>query len=157
MPRLLRCGHLTIFSNYDANVKGTWDQTGILTKLEAKKKIFREPKESGMVDSVLEAYGQCIAEGKRGSLMLSVVGGKLSEGINFKDALGRCIIMVGLPFANQQSPELQEKMQYLNSLQAAPGGKMAGGREAGSSYYENLCMPLHFGVFLLLLFTRGWH
>jgi chromosome transmission fidelity protein 1 len=110
-----------------------------------------------MVDSVLEAYGQCIAEGKRGSLMLSVVGGKLSEGINFKDALGRCIIMVGLPFANQQSPELQEKMQYLNSLQAAPGGKMAGGREAGSSYYENLCMPLLFGVFLLLLFTRGWH
>ncbi|XP_078740993.1 ATP-dependent DNA helicase DDX11-like [Lampetra fluviatilis] len=59
----------------------------------------------------------------------------MSEGINFSDDLGRCVVMVGMPFPNARSPELQEKITYLSRHVRSEGG-----RDAGSSLCENLCM-----------------
>ena len=63
--------------------------------------------------------------------MLSVVGGKLSEGLNFSDELGRCVVVVGLPYPNKNSPELKERMRYLDKTLNP---------RAGDEYYLNLCM-----------------
>ena len=71
-----------------------WQGTGIWQALAAKKRVFREPRSATEVEATLQAYSKCIADGSSagpgGALMLCVVGGKMAEGINFGNGLGRC-------------------------------------------------------------------
>lgn len=92
----------------------------VLQRLSAKKKIFMEPKTTMQVDKVLAEYTAAIraeqGRGGGGAIMLAVVGAKLSEGINFSDDLARGVVMVGMPFANINSPELAERIKYVRDL-----------------------------------------
>ncbi|XP_032205039.1 putative ATP-dependent RNA helicase DDX11-like protein 8 isoform X4 [Mustela erminea] len=127
---------------YQRQVYAHWNKSGLLARLAVRKKIFQEPKKANQVEQVLAEYSRCIkccdqAGGTvTGALLLSVVGGKMSEGINFSDNLGRCVVMVGMPYPNIRSPELQEKMAYLD--QTLPRGP--GQPPPGKALVENLCM-----------------
>nr|XP_019934498.1 PREDICTED: ATP-dependent DNA helicase DDX11-like isoform X3 [Paralichthys olivaceus] len=118
-----------------------WEASGALARLANKKKIFQEPKKANQVEQVLSDFSRCIQRcalgggGLTGALLFSVVGGKMSEGINFSDDLGRCVVMVGMPYPNIKSPELQEKMSYLDKHMPHSGG-----RSPGQALIENLCM-----------------
>ncbi|KAI1238803.1 putative ATP-dependent RNA helicase DDX11-like protein 8, partial [Lamprotornis superbus] len=126
---------------YEKQVYGHWEKTGLLSRLSAKKKIFQEPKKANQVEQVLVEYAKCIKRCSQpggqmtGALLLSVVGGKMSEGINFSDDLGRCVIMVGMPYPNIRSPELQEKMTWLDKTMPR-----AAGQAPSRVLIENLCM-----------------
>ncbi|XP_033615327.1 ATP-dependent DNA helicase DDX11 [Fukomys damarensis] len=127
---------------YQRQVLAHWDKRGLLSRLAVRKQIFQEPKRASQVEQVLAAYAKCIKSCVQaggpvtGALLLSVVGGKMSEGINFSDDLGRCVVMVGMPYPNIRAPELQEKMAYLDQrLPAAPGQV-----PPSKALVENLCM-----------------
>ncbi|XP_014244230.1 ATP-dependent DNA helicase DDX11 isoform X1 [Cimex lectularius] len=120
--------------DYESKVFEHLEKNNMLQQISSKKKLFREPKMSSKVDTVLAEYAKTIQSKNspiNGALLFSVVGGKLSEGLNFSDDLGRCVIVVGMPYPNIKSPELQEKMFFL---------KENVGPQAGREHYENLCM-----------------
>ncbi|EXV00486.1 DEAD-like helicases superfamily protein [Metarhizium robertsii] len=138
-------------------------QTTIWDRLQTRKMVFRETKGCSS-DEVLQEYSQAIlgnggsttglVKGKGGALLLSVVGGKMSEGINFSDRLGRCVMVVGLPYPNIASPEWKAKMDYIESTTLAnlqdsrrdAGPKLtkdeaaARAKQAARDFYENACM-----------------
>lgn len=164
-------GVVVFFPSYSylSSITSRWevipgpDQQSLLQRLEGKKALFRESQEHS-VDTVLTEYAKAIDAG-RGGLLLSVVGGKMSEGINFSDSLGRCVVIVGLPFPNINSAEWKAKIQYIESstverleaenlaldARSAYGrdrtqqklGKeeiMKRGKDQGREFYENACM-----------------
>lgn len=100
-----------------------------------KQNIFEEQPSSN--DGLLEDYKKVIKVKKEGALLFSVVGGKLSEGINFSDELGRGVVMVGLPYANKASTELKEKMAYIDKLHSANPAQYT---LTANTYYESLCI-----------------
>ncbi|CEH19298.1 chl1 helicase [Ceraceosorus bombacis] len=128
-----------------------WKESGALNRLGNKKKIFFEPKNAADVDRVLEEYRAAIdaadqmltggVPARTGSMLLAVVGAKLSEGINFSDRLARAVIMVGMPFANAASVELKERMNYVRNLAKTSSLDVASTeKDAGQELYINLCM-----------------
>lgn len=164
------------------SVRGAGEPKSIWERLQAKKDVFSEPK-GGSIDEVLEKYTAAIlgdgggsggtssssSSTKNGALLLSVVGGKMSEGINFSDRLGRCVVIVGLPYPNINSPDWKARIEYIESttlkrLTAAPSAEtpnntpssslaatarpppmsrpeaLAAAKQASRDFYENACM-----------------
>lgn len=127
---IIPAGIICFFNSYDYlnHVHNFLIKEHFIEKIEKKKFIFCESKggSGSSVDTLLENYSKAIRNSERnGALLLSVVGGKLSEGLNFSDELGRCVVVVGMPYPNKESPELKEKMKNQVDSQ---------------DYYENLCM-----------------
>lgn len=106
-------GIVCFFTSYKTldSILESWKKAGILKKMEELKSLHVE-KSSRPVDEMLRDYSD---GAKTGAILFAVVGGKLSEGINFSDHLGRAVVMIGLPFPNRNSVELKEKMKYLDS------------------------------------------
>lgn len=135
IAQVVPAGIVVFFASYDYlhAVHDHLRREGLLNQIQRYKDIFIEPKQAGQTtDRILHEYSVAIRRGvKKGAMLFSVVGGKLSEGLNFSDDLGRCVIVVGMPYPNKTSPELVQKMKYLEENLK---------RGSGSEYYENLCM-----------------
>lgn len=110
-------GVVAFFPSYGYldEVVQAWQSSPVWERLAAKKAVFRESR-GGSSDEVLASYSAAIlGPEQKGALLLSVVGGKMSEGINFSDRLGRCVLVVGLPYPNINSPEWKAKTEYIET------------------------------------------
>uniref|UniRef100_A0A914BXS2 Helicase ATP-binding domain-containing protein n=2 Tax=Acrobeloides nanus TaxID=290746 RepID=A0A914BXS2_9BILA len=130
MLRQVPNGAVVFFPSYDymGFFMKAIKNSGALAQLSNVKPVFFESRDAN--SNVWQKFCTA-AKLEKGALLCAVVGGKLSEGINFSDELGRCVFMVGLPYANKSSIELQEQMKYLDE-------KVRSG--SGSAFYEALCM-----------------
>ncbi|KAJ2838752.1 DEAD H (Asp-Glu-Ala-Asp His) box helicase 11, partial [Coemansia sp. 'formosensis'] len=120
-----------------------WTAAGIIDRIAKRKPVFVESSTSS--GDVLEMYSTRIkAVGSTGALLLSVVGGRLSEGINFSDDLGRAVVMVGVPFPSLASPELAERLAYYEGMTGAQStavnGVIGSMGPRAKELYESLCM-----------------
>lgn len=166
-------GIVVFFSSFDyeEKVHDAWKTSGILDRIMKKKLVFRETRKNTSIEFVLKEYKETIdtlsigpkesSTPLNGAILLAVVGGKISEGINFSDGMGRCIVMVGLPYSSPSDVELLERIKYIdglgnpnsvNTLNILPSNDYYDGDvqaglsilrscgHRGKEYYENLCM-----------------
>ncbi|KAK7294199.1 hypothetical protein RJT34_17085 [Clitoria ternatea] len=158
--------------DYESKVYQNWESSGILERITKRKRVFREPRNNMDVESVLKEYKDTIytlsglnsevnQASHGGAILLAVVGAKISEGINLSDGMGRCIVMVGLPYASPSDIELLERIKHIEGLRNSKlpenpsfsanydlySGSVQGGFDIlrscshrGKEYYENLCM-----------------
>ena len=167
-------GIVVFFSSFDyeGRVYDAWKASGLMERIMKKKRLFREPRKSTDVESVLKEYKETIntlsigaskenPASQSGAIFLAVVGGKISEGINLSDGMGRCIVMVGLPYPSPSDIELIERVKHIEGLgnsnpikppkfsvtEEVYNGDVKAGfdilrscRHRGKEYYENLCM-----------------
>ena len=85
-------------------------------------------------DDVFSKYALTV-RGTGSAVLLGVINGSLSEGIDFKDDLCRCVIIVGMPYPNIGDEVLKERMTYFDARHSVmpefPTGRM---------YYEGRCI-----------------
>ncbi|CAI5725012.1 unnamed protein product [Peronospora destructor] len=135
LARIVPGGIVVFFPSYrfEENAVRRWQATKQYEQMQAKKSMFSEPKKADELAEVLMQYSAACSQGNqngKGAMLLSVVGGKMSEGINFSDELARCVVMVGMPYPNARDAEIVEKMNFLDTTN--PG--------SGRQFYESLCM-----------------
>ncbi|CAK4031720.1 ATP-dependent RNA helicase chl1 [Lecanosticta acicola] len=131
-------GTVVFFPSYgylEAVIK-TWKEESIMSQLDKANAVFFDSRAVPAEDT-FRAYSEAVRSDKRGALLLSVIGGKLSEGINFSDDLGRCVVVVGLPYPNLETPEWKAKTQYLDQRAAERGASRG---KASREHAENVCM-----------------
>ncbi|KAF0983321.1 hypothetical protein FDP41_010386 [Naegleria fowleri] len=163
MCNIVPDGVVLFFPSYqfEKTVYQCWKSNGIIDSIEKKKKFLREASANEdpnmTLDKLLQEYKKIIdhnfgttssnssSHGIRGgstatlqryngSVLSCVVGGKLSEGINFSDGYGRLIVVIGLPYPNPNDIELMEQQKFFeqHTQQFQSQNK--------NEYLDNICM-----------------
>lgn len=106
-----------------------------LPRKSVKKVLFIESQSStNELDQFMRRYAHD-CHGERGALLLAVMGGRLSEGVNFADRLARAVLLVGLPYPNLHDPETRLRASHYASIKSHLTQDAA-----MEEFYENIAM-----------------
>lgn len=139
-------GMLVFFPSYVA-LNGALDQwksgsaggeATLWAQLSELKTLFAEPTDASELQQVVRKY-QAAAETDRGAMLFAVCRGKISEGVDFADRHGRCVVVAGIPYANQGDLFIRLKRQYL-TLIAPHRAKVRGKLFTGDDWYRQEAM-----------------
>ncbi|CCH57831.1 hypothetical protein TBLA_0A00310 [Henningerozyma blattae CBS 6284] len=139
-------GIVAFFPNYDylKLIIDNWQKINIFDKIDKNiRPIFFETKDGPDIlqDYITSVENSSKIASKLGAgILFSIVGGKLSEGINFQDNLCRAVVMVGLPYPNIFSNEMLIKKNHLKDKILKNGGTINQVNEKTKLFYENICM-----------------
>eukprot|EP00467_Chlorarachnion_reptans_P007308 CAMPEP_0114501902 /NCGR_PEP_ID=MMETSP0109-20121206/8755_1 /TAXON_ID=29199 /ORGANISM="Chlorarachnion reptans, Strain CCCM449" /LENGTH=862 /DNA_ID=CAMNT_0001679681 /DNA_START=159 /DNA_END=2747 /DNA_ORIENTATION=- len=116
-------GIVCFFTSYEymEMVVSHWgkDEVGILKKVLKEKLIFIETKDVVETSTALDAFKKACNCG-RGAVFFSIARGKVSEGIDFNNHYGRCVVMFGIPYQYTKSNELKIRTEFLESHYNVP-------------------------------------
>ncbi|KII69442.1 TFIIH basal transcription factor complex helicase XPD subunit [Thelohanellus kitauei] len=90
----------------------SWNDTGLISRIQSSKLIFVETPNFEETNLALNGYRRACECG-RGGLLFSIARGKVSEGIDFYDHLGRAVIVIGIPYVFTLSSTLRARLDYL--------------------------------------------
>jgi Fanconi anemia group J protein len=103
-----------------------WAHTGMLEELEKHKRVVYEEPGAETLAPTMETFKDAIESG-RGGVFLAVYRGKVSEGLDFKDANARAVFCVGIPFPSLGDVKVKLKREYNNHVESKKQGLMSGG------------------------------
>lgn len=96
-----------------------WLASDVINTVMKYKLVFMEAEYASETSIALENYKRAIESG-RGAVFFGVARGRVSEGIDFSDHYGRCVLLFGLPVRNTQSMIVQTRADYIEARHGLP-------------------------------------
>ncbi|GMH37031.1 hypothetical protein BSKO_04904 [Bryopsis sp. KO-2023] len=98
------------------------------------KQIVVEPRESSLFQTAIDDYRKKLRSPlSSGCVFFSVCRGKVSEGLDFADSMGRAVIVAGIPYAQLKEPQVILKREVLDAQLKHNKG---GGGLSGAQWYK---------------------
>ncbi|KAM0674951.1 TFIIH/NER complex ATP-dependent 5'-3' DNA helicase subunit [Gurleya vavrai] len=94
-------------------VISVWCEMHLLDEIIFNKLVFIETPDMKETEKALSNYKKACENG-RGAVLFSVARGKVSEGVDFKNEHGRCVIVLGVPYQYTESIRIKKRMEYLS-------------------------------------------
>ncbi|CDF33567.1 unnamed protein product [Chondrus crispus] len=134
--RVIPSGVLVFFPSYRlmAQLHTRWKGSGAWDKLyTVKNTVLVEPHRRGEdFDEIVGRY-QAASESDGGAILFGVCRGKLSEGVDFRDATSRGVILVGIPFPYFGDVVVSRKRQWNDRTRK---NKTESKLQSGTEWYE---------------------
>ncbi|CAI5945687.1 unnamed protein product, partial [Closterium sp. NIES-64] len=109
MDSSIQAWQLPPAGRHNSAALSVWQRIGL------QKQVVVEPRDSALLGEAREDYVRKLEEeGSKGAVLFAVCRGKVSEGIDFADHLSRAVVITGIPYAQQLSPQVVLKKEYLD-------------------------------------------